>query len=105
MAISCPRIYYRILYSITCMVIYVFILFCASLTIEDQPLQHKNYTLQDQNSFSIQYDRNISFTNQSLASSLTYQIETTEFYPYLPIQIYTKNRERFFQLKNRSKKI
>ncbi len=80
------------------MIMSVFLLFCVSFTIENHSLQHLN-------PFHIQYEKEILFTNQSLASSLTYQIETTQFYPYLPIQIYTKNRQKFYQLKNPIKKL
>ncbi len=99
MAMSCPRIYYQILkYSVTCMTISLFLLFCISFTIQNHSLYHLN-------PFHLQYNKEILFSNQSLSSSLTYQIETTKFYPYLPIQIYTKNRERFLQLKNKTKKL
>jgi hypothetical protein len=76
----------------------VFLLFCVSFTIENHSLQHLN-------PFQLQYEREILITNQSLASSLTYEIETTKFYPYLPIQIYTNNREKFLKLKNPGKKL
>ncbi len=73
------------------------ILFSTSFTIQNQTLSHFNLS-------QIYYEKNILITNESLASSLTYQIETTQFYPHLPIQIYTKNRERFLKLKTKIKK-
>jgi hypothetical protein len=76
----------------------VFLLFPISFTLQ-------NHLLFNSNLSQIHYIKEFLFTNQSLASSLTYQIETTEFYPYLPIQIYTKNREKFFKLKNKTNKI
>ncbi|CAF0879244.1 unnamed protein product [Adineta ricciae] len=45
---------------------------------------------------------NASFTNQLLP---TYQMESTHFFPHLPIQIYTANRQKFLQLKNPRKQI
>jgi hypothetical protein len=76
----------------------VFLIFCVSFTIENHSLQHLY-------PFHIQYEKEILITNQSLASSLTYTIETTQFYPYLPIQIYTNNRKKFYQLKYPKKKL
>lgn len=76
----------------------ILILFSTSFTIQNQSLSHFNLS-------QIYSDKNFSITNHSLASSLTYQIETTQFYPHLPIQIYTKNRERFLKLKTKTKKL
>jgi len=99
MGIYRPRIYYQIIkYSVTCLIISICLLFSISFTIQNHSLFHLNFS-------PIQYKKEFLFTNQSLSSSATYQIETTKFYPYLPIQIYTKNRERFLKLKNQTKKI
>jgi hypothetical protein len=98
MAIHYSRISYQILkYSVTCMTISIFLLFCTSFTIQSHSLFHLN-------PFQIQYKDDLLYLNQS-SSSLTYHIEQTKFYPYLPIQIYTKNLERFLKLNNKTKKI
>jgi hypothetical protein len=96
MAIHCLRIYYQtIKYSLTCMTICIFLLFSVTFTIQNHSLSQLNFS-------RIQYEDNLSFINQS---SFTYHIEQTQFYPYLPIQIYTTNRERFLELENKTKKI
>jgi len=77
------------------MIISVSIFFCISFTIE-------NYSLLNIHVPTIQYEEEILFINQS---SSTYHIEQTEFYPHLPIQIHTRNRERFLKLENKTKKI
>lgn len=94
-----PRIYYQtIKYSVTCMTMSMILLFSVSFTLQNHSLYHLN-------PFHSRYERDVPFTNQSIASSLTYQIETTEFDPYLPIQIFTENRERFLQLKDPRKQV
>jgi hypothetical protein len=52
----------------------------------------------------MQFTEDSLHINQLLSSSLTYHMEQTEFYPHLPIQMYTTNRERFLELKNKTKK-
>jgi Fucosyltransferase, N-terminal/Glycosyltransferase family 10 (fucosyltransferase) C-term len=80
------------------MTISLLLLFSISITLQNHSLYHLNL-------FRLPYEQNLPFTNQSTASSLTYEIETTEFYPYLPIQIFTENRQRFLQLKNPRKQL
>lgn len=94
-----PRIYYQtIKYYITCMAMSIILLFSVSFTLQNQSLYHLN-------PFHLRYERDVPHTNQSIASSLTYQIETTDFYPYLPIQIFTENRQRFLRLTNPRKQL
>lgn len=95
----CPRIYYQtIKYSITCMTMSLILLFSVSFTLQNHSLYRLNLFLQ-------RSQEEIPLTNQSLASSLTYQIETTQSYPYLPIQIFTDNRQRFLRLKTTRKQL
>ncbi|CAF1100848.1 unnamed protein product [Adineta steineri] len=82
-------------YFTTCMILSICALFYVSLTIENYALNYFNFSM-------IKYDDKLLFLNQS---SLTYHMEQTEFYPHLPIQIYTKNREKFIKLRNKTKKI
>ena len=99
MAIRCPRIYYQIIrYSIICMAISISLLFFLAFNIQNNSFFHSN-------SFPIQFPKILLRTNQSLSSSNAYQIETTEFYPHLPIQIFTKNRQKFLNLKTKTKKL
>ena len=95
----CPRIYYQtIKYSLTCITMSLILLFSVSFTFQKQSLYHLNLIAQ----YSLE---EIPRTNQSLASSLTYPIETTQSFPYLPIQIFTDNRRRFLQLKTTRKQL
>jgi hypothetical protein len=73
-------------------------LFGVFFTIHDHSLYHLYFS-------EIEYEKNLLFINQSASSSLTYHIKQMEFYPHLPIQIYTTNRNRFLELKNKTKKI
>jgi hypothetical protein len=90
------RIYYQTMkYAIAFITLSIFLLFGVSLTIQNQTLFHFNFS-------PLQYEDKLLFINQS---SLTYHVEQTKFYPHLPIQIYTANRDRFLQLKNKTKKL
>lgn len=56
------------------------------------------YTSQNSTPIDEQY----VIVNPSVSS---YQMENTSFFPHLPIEIHTKNREKLFQLKTRTKKL
>jgi len=76
----------------------ILLIFSISFKIQNQSLSYLNLS-------QIYDDKNFLITNESFASSITYQIEITKSYPYLPIQIYTKNREKFLKLKPKTKKL
>ena len=87
--------YFRtIKYLIICMTMSLFLLFSVSFTIQNHSLPYVNLS-------QVEYTEESLFNNES---SSIYHLEQTKFYPYLPIQIYTENRERFFKLKNKTKK-
>jgi hypothetical protein len=82
-------------YFLACVILSIAALFYVSLTLE------KHFVFYPAAS-NTRPDENVFFINQS---SSTYHCEATDFYPHLPIQIYTKNRQRFLQLQNVSKKV
>jgi hypothetical protein len=75
----------------------LFLLFSVSYTIQNHSLPYVNLS-------QVEYAEESLFNNESSSSSI-YHLKQTKFYPYLPIQIYTENRERFFKLKNKTTKI
>lgn len=85
MSIHCPRIYFQnFKYPLIYITISFFLVSLLSLSIQTQFLS--------------------SFGNISTSSS-NYQLETTDFYPHLPIQVFTKNRQKFLDLQNKTKKL
>jgi len=85
MTIHCPRIYYQNLrYLLLTIVLSVFILSFVSIGIQTNLLDSYETLNQTAND---------------------YKIETTDFYPHLPIQIFTNNRQKFLDLKNKTKKL
>lgn len=87
--------YQTIRYLVTCLTMSVILFLAMAFKIQNNSFFNLNI-------FQLKSDNELVFINQS---SLTYNVERTEFYPHLPIQIYTKNRARFLGLKNKTKKI
>ena len=82
-------------YLLTCLIMSIILLVSVSLTIQNRSVFHLNLS-------HLQHGEPAGRLNHS---SSTFHVEQTKFYPHLPIQIYTANRHRFAQLKNKTTKL